>query len=206
MLRGLFERPNGVGSSLNIYMFRPKAIHHAIRTLIFDTPYFFARVKVIFYQLAHPNAPWLTSAAIRFLTSYLKKDMCGFEFGSGRSTKWLARRIDRLVSIEDDPVWYRRVQIDTRNLGVDYRFASTKSGCGEYIGHLTSFGDETFDLIVVDGSCRNQCIAACATKVRKRGVVVVDNSDMPLDLSPLAEFHRRSTGNGVWKTDIYIRP
>jgi hypothetical protein len=206
MFHGLFERPNGVGSRINIYMFSPKGICNALKSLMFDTPYFIARVKVIIYQLAHPKAPWLTSAAIRFLTSYLKKDMCGFEFGSGRSTKWLARRIDRLVSIEDDAVWYRRVQIDTRNLGVDYRFASTEAGCDEYVGHLASFGDETFDLIVVDGSCRNQCIAASATKVKKRGIVVVDNSDMPLDLRPLAGFRRHSTDNGVWRTDIYVRP
>lgn len=205
MFRGLFERPNGVGARVNIYMLGPKAVCNALRILIFDTPYFISRVNVIIYQLAHPNAPWLTSAANRFLTSYLKQDMVGFEFGSGWSTSWLARRINRLVSIEDDPVWHRRVQIETRNLAVDYRFASTTSGCAEYVGHLASFSDETFDVIVIDGSCRDQCIAAAAAKVKKGGIVVVDNSDMLLDLRPLAGFRRHSTDNGVWKTDIYVR-
>lgn len=206
MLRSFFAVPNGVGSGLNIYMFSPRRLGHLLRLVIHERAYFVARCRVILDQLLHPNDPWLTRDAIRFLERYLRRDMHAFEFGSGRSTKWFAQRVARLVSVEDDPVWYQRVNRELAGMDVDYRFAATTDGAGEYVGHLLSFPDATFDVVVIDGSCRSAAIAAAARKVKRGGVIVVDNADERYDLNPVREFSRHSTSNGVWQTDIYARP
>lgn len=206
MFRGFFSAPNGVGSGLNIYMFSPKRLGHLLHLVVHERAYFLARCRVILDQLLRPHDPWLTRDAIDLLKGYLRADMHAFEFGSGRSTRWLAARVGRLVSVEDDPVWYERVKRDLAGTSVDYRFAATTNGADDYVGQLLAYPDASFDLIVIDGSCRNACIAAAACKINPGGIIVIDNADQRYDLSPLDGFDRRSTSNGVWQTDIYIRP
>jgi hypothetical protein len=205
MFQGFFARPSGTGGGLNVYMFRPQRIWHALRLVCHERDYAIARTRVILDQVLHPGDPWLTRDAIRFLEGYLRPEMCGFEFGSGRSTKWFARRIARLVSVEDDPVWFQRVQGEVKNLTVDYRFASTVAGWQEYVGQVLAFPDTTFDFILIDGSCRDRCIAAAAAKVKLGGIVILDNADERRDVLPLKSFKRYSTSNGVWRTDIYTK-
>lgn len=205
MLKDFFTRPSGTGSKLNIYMFEPSRIRHALHLVLHEPSYAIARTRIIIDQLLHPNDPWLTREAISFFDGYLRSDMCGFEFGSGRSTRWLARRMARLISIEDDPSWFQRVRRDVENLNVDYRFASTAAGCREYVSQLLAFPDATFDLILIDGSCRDRCISAAATKIKPGGIVVLDNADEIRDVQPLQQFDKYSTNNGVWRTDIYTR-
>src|SRR5215472_12937868 len=205
MLRDFFEQPCGVGTGLNIRMFSPRRLKHLWKLLLHERRYLVARGRVIFDQLRHPSDPWLTRDAIEFLQQYLRQNMYGFEFGSGRSTKWLARRIGRLVSVEDNPIWYRRITQELVGLDVDYRFASSSIGCEGYVGPLLAFPDETFDFIIIDGNWRDACVAAAARKVKRSGIIVIDNADERRDVSPLGEFTRYPTDNGVWQTDIYVR-
>lgn len=84
------------------------------------------RIALGNYQRTHPEAPWLTPAAIALLERMLLPTDRGLEFGSGRSTLWFARRIGRLISVEDDPAWHDRIsrQLKELSLGnVDYLFA-----------------------------------------------------------------------------------
>lgn len=206
MLRGFFDKPYGNGSGLNIYMFGPRRWAHAVYLILSNPSYLVARIKVILDQLIHPSDPWLTRASIEFLEAYLHRGMSGFEYGSGRSTQWFARRVAHLVSVEDDPVWYDRVKASLTAFNVDYRFVDTGSGSADYVDQLLSFRDATFDFIVIDGSFRDPCIAAAADKVRPGGVVILDNADERRDVRPLHGFTRHSTDNGVWQTDLFVRP
>jgi hypothetical protein len=205
MFSSFFRKPVGVGSSLNIYMFHPSRIWHVLKLIFFEHKYFFARLQVIIYQFIHPDAPWLTQAAVSYLDLHIEKKMLGFEWGSGKSTQWFAKRLEKLVSIEDDPNWYDRVRHQVDALNVDYRFVPTDTERESYPNQILEFPDAYFDLIVVDGSCRNACIRAAFTKVKPRGMIVVDNADSEIDVSPLASLEKIMTDNGVWRTDIYIK-
>ena len=204
MFSSFFRKPFGVGSSLNIYMFRPARIWHALKLLFFEHKYFFARLQVIIYQFVHPDAPWLTKTAVSYLDQHIEKQMLGFEWGSGKSTQWFAKRLEKLVSVEDDRNWYDRVRHQIAGLNVDYRFVPTETDWESYANQILEFPDGHFDLIVVDGSCRDACIRAAVPKVRLGGMIVVDNADSQIDVSPLASLERMATDNGVWRTDIYI--
>ena len=62
--------------------------------------YLASRVAVTLYEWRHPDAPWLTRAAIAWLEAHLRPEHRGFEWGSGTGTLWFARRSASLVSVE----------------------------------------------------------------------------------------------------------
>lgn len=205
MFNTFFRKPYGVGSSLNIHMFRPDRVAHALRLALVERDYFYARCRVLAYQALHPHDPWLTERAIRFIKEFLTQEMTVVEFGSGRSTRWLARRVRRLISVEDDPIWQAQVAPRLRGLNVAYHLAR-KGDAASYLAPLLEIPDASADMILVDGSHRDRCVAAASHKVKPGGIIVVDNADLQIDVAPLDHFTRIETSNGVWRTDIYRRP
>ncbi len=108
------------------------------------------------YQARYPDRPWLTRESIVFLKSFLKPDMVGFEWGSGRSTPWFAKRCGLLVSIEDDAGWYATVREKVKDLSVDLVLTDAEDDGASYTGKILQYPDEHFDFIIVDGSYRDR--------------------------------------------------
>ena len=52
--------------------------------------YIFNRISVMIDQLRYKENPWITSSAVSILDSMLTSSDIGVEFGSGRSTLWIA--------------------------------------------------------------------------------------------------------------------
>ena len=117
-----------------------------------------------------------------------------FEYGSGASTVWLARRGAQIRSIEHHDAWFTLMQtrieryskIDLTlvpqdsKMSKDPLFHSQKEG---YLG--TSFeayvraisrAVKTYDLIVIDGRARAACLSVAAQHLAKDGLIVFDNS------------------------------
>jgi predicted O-methyltransferase YrrM len=206
MLR-LPAKPSGVGAPLNIYMFTPRAVARHISLLCSEPRYFRARLRVLLYQQLHPYAPWLTADAIELLQRYLKPSMTGFEWGSGRSTVWLSKRLRSLVSVEHDPIWFQRVSKWLRRAhvnNVDYRLLPTRPD-NRYVAAICDFPEESFDFILVDGQCRSECLAAAVPKVKRDGLIVLDNADEGYEAPAGAALTRISTDNQVWRTDILAK-
>ncbi|MBR8826523.1 MAG: hypothetical protein DSM107014_01225 [Gomphosphaeria aponina SAG 52.96 = DSM 107014] len=61
--------------------------------------------------------PWITFPAIELLENFLTNDMKVFEYGSGGSTLFFARRVSEVVSVEHDKSWFNDVskQIEKHN-------------------------------------------------------------------------------------------
>lgn len=66
---------------------------------LFRPFYVAGRFQNWLYEKRHPDHPWLSPGAIAWLEQNLRPHMRGFEWGSGRSTLWLARRLTSLTSI-----------------------------------------------------------------------------------------------------------
>lgn len=203
-----FARPYGVGAPLNIHMFFPLRLLGHVATVIRRPRYALDRMLVMLFQLRHPDAPWLTAEAVSLLKERLRLDTSGFEWGSGASTLWFARRMGHLVSVEHVPAWHADV---TRMLGaagltnVDYRLLATSGAPSPYVEAVAAFPDGHFDFILVDGEQRLACMAAAVPKLKRGGVLVLDNADQYGDIAGVAELRRRPTFNGVWRTDLYFR-
>ncbi len=136
-----------------------------------------------------PTEPWITREAVEFLRKYLTKEMNVVEFGSGSSTRWIAERVKRLVSIENDKQWYEEVKKDISDLtNVHYILVevdeySTDDEKKKYTNILNTYGAplsssrEFFDLILVEGRLRSKTIIATSEKVINGGILMLDNAE-----------------------------
>jgi hypothetical protein len=123
--------------------------------------------------------PWLTYPAISFLQKRLEGKAAGlsvFEYGSGNSTLWWSKQVQRVVSCEHDPQWsaYFRSQLPPN---VEYIHRDRNAGYAQTIKEV----DGPFDVVVIDGVERNACAEhlteALSTALSQGGIVVWDNSD-----------------------------
>jgi hypothetical protein len=116
--------------------------------------------------------PWFTYPAIDFLDSVVRPDWTVFEWGSGNSTLWWAARTAHVVSVEDDAAWYaevvKQVRPNSRSLFKQGR---------DYFEALRAYPDAAFDVIVIDGSSRNDCALVAPDKLKPGGLIVFDNAD-----------------------------
>jgi hypothetical protein len=138
------------------------------------------RVRLIAYERRHPDAPWLASEAVAFLEQWLRPDLVGFEWGSGRSTVWFARRVRHLISIEHDPHWYEEVKnrLDQKDVAhkVTFRCVPIDDGAvahpSHYVAAISDQEDSALDFCLIDGvtRLRAQCALACLPKLTTGGI------------------------------------
>ena len=118
--------------------------------------------------------PWLTYPAIDFLTERLPRLECVFEYGSGNGTLWWATKSERVRAVENDPEWYEKMKkVLPRN--VELYFEDISSGTGYEEKVLVD--EYYYDVIVIDGRRRNNCMAQSVKRIKPNGVIILDNSD-----------------------------
>lgn len=153
--------------------------------------------------------PWYTYGAIEYLRQFDFSQAMVFEFGAGNSSFFWAERAMKVVSVESEPGWFERVSSGSpKNLEIRLR-----TDRDSYIGFLLEH-KEDFDIIAIDGRWRNACIATAPAKLRKGGIIILDNSDR----YPAATEGLRQAGffqidfNGLgpvnqyaWTTSFFIR-
>ena len=207
------------------------------RTIRHWTPHYVVnRLVWAVQERLHPQEPWLTRQACDFIGRWLKPEHHGIEWGSGRSTLWLASHMGRLISIEHDSVWYQQIQdrLKTDQIkNVDYRFASTTQTTGagiiRYEDVALELQDATLDFALVDGQLRDLCVGNVLGKLKPGGLLVLDNAEQfishpsysPSSLSQkgakmtdrwqaltqqLSTWNCTWTSNGVFDTAMFIKP
>jgi len=136
---------------------------------------------------------WVSLPCIRWLERYLRPDMKVFEWGSGASTVYFAKRVERVVSVEHDGNWYRKTGktmsvSGIRNVRRIYRplnvenpkadgMVLSRTLCRSYAGAIKSFPDGYFDVILVDGKGRVECMSLARKKVKRGGIVILDDAE-----------------------------
>jgi hypothetical protein len=135
----------------------------------------------------HPEVPVMVANAVLILDSWLKPTDRGLEWGSGRSTTWLASRVGHLVTVEHDPGWHARVARDLQSRGlatkVDYRLVEApydqlaEPADHPYAAIAEEIEDGTLDFAVVDGQMRLRCVEKAPTKLKSGGLLVLDGAN-----------------------------
>jgi hypothetical protein len=148
------------------------------------------------------RAPWIVYAARAHVMSRLARGDRVFEYGSGGSTLWFADQGCEVVSVEHDFAWHHRVVDKLEGherarvtcllaLPEPARDASepAENGFGSeddrykglsfenYVSTIDSHADESLDIVLVDGRARSACLLRSWPKVRKGGLLVLDDSD-----------------------------
>jgi len=154
--------------------------------------------------------PWFTYSAIHFLNSVDLNGKRVFEYGSGYSTLYFRNRLADVTSVEDNQFW--KDKIEGMSPSVNKSLILYREGI-EYVNAPLSF-DHTFDLIVVDGSFREECVKVAIRALSNNGMIILDNSDGYVSE---AELLRKSgflqipfLGPGpmsavLWETSLFIK-
>lgn len=140
--------------------------------------------------------PWLVPEAVKWLNNYLKKDMIVFEWGSGSSTIYISKRVKRIISIEHDSKWHKKVsrKIKKKNIlncelilkqpqvsNEKKYISSDKNYKGlsfeNYCKAIDSFPDKSFDLVIIDGRARPSCVFHALNKVKNKAYLILDDSN-----------------------------
>ncbi|WP_322921830.1 class I SAM-dependent methyltransferase [Nocardioides renjunii] len=145
--------------------------------------------------LVELDVPWWTYRAAAEVHAWLTArpaPVTVFEYGSGASTVWLARRADRVHSVEHhagfagqmqqalaehphavvrvvEPVGSPRPVVPSRkegHAGLDFE---------SYVGAIDEVPG-SFDLVVIDGRAREACLEAAVGRLAPDGMIVFDNS------------------------------
>lgn len=158
--------------------------------------YVLNRLALMRDERLHPDWPWLTRDAIGILRSWLHPTDSGLEFGSGRSTVWLARRVKRLVSVEHNLAWYHSVNARLEALQlldsvVDHRLredgVTGRDDCS-YVAVARTIPPASLDFCLVDGVAREHCVVGSIDLLKPGGLLILDNANwyipFPFDHPP----------------------
>ena len=123
--------------------------------------------------------PWYTYPCVAFIDERLHSGMTVFEYGSGYSTLYYSSKVNKVVSVESDLTWFEMMKDAIAEKGIlnaEVHYIDLKSLSGEhYVKAIKSFGEE-FDIVVVDGDFRNECLIMAFERLSKGGVIILDNS------------------------------
>ncbi|MEO0137827.1 MAG: hypothetical protein ABIL86_09895 [candidate division WOR-3 bacterium] len=154
---------------------------------LFKPRYLFYRIRGKLFEIMHPEVPWLGNSAILFLDNWLKPSDIGFEWGSGRSTIWIGRKVKHLISIEDKQDWYIKIKeeiaINGLNGKIDLRFIpcelkeQDEPESHPYADIILNYPDAYFDFILIDRNIRSLCMERAIEKIKQGGLLILDNAN-----------------------------
>jgi len=155
-------------------------------------------------QALRNGEPWIVPAALTALEQVLQDDWMVFEWGSGGSTVYWARRCKFVVSVEHNQEWLARTHELLRKLAAPRNRVQLmwfKRGeddtFKEYASAIEPWPPAAFDLVYVDGeaSSRGWCLTAALPRVKLGGYLLLDNSD----------WLKRDLGDGWERQDFVER-
>jgi len=159
------------------------------------------------------KVPWIVSDAVSFIEENIKPTDSVFEYGSGGSTLWFAKKAQSVISVEHDKGWATKIsscaqenvkvlfippdeKLDKNYLSEAIKGKSFKS----YASSIDCFSQ--FDWIIIDGRTRVWCAKHALCKIKK--FIVLDDSDR----SYYSEVHEIMKGfkRRVFSGDLATRP
>ena len=118
--------------------------------------------------------PWVTYSFIDFIENRLNKNMVLFEYGAGNSTIYYSSKVKEVHTVEHDIAWFKKVSqglpknVQIENVALEYG--------GKY--SFTSQKKEIkYDIIIVDGRDRVNCLINSIKSLKEDGVLVLDDSE-----------------------------
>ena len=118
--------------------------------------------------------PWYTYPAIEYLSQFDYQDKKIFEFGCGYSSAFWASRALKVISVEDNPLWYNKWQQEFHQDNLEIKLREE----GDiYEDAILEDCEEKYDIIVIDGKRRVECCKTAILKLAQGGIIILDDSD-----------------------------
>lgn len=116
--------------------------------------------------------PWFSFPAIHYLEQLDLTGIMVFEYGTGNSSLFWIRKGCTLRAVELVSEWADYVRNNTN----DKALIQHEPDIEKYVSAASSYDNE-FDIIVVDGAERAACARHAVTKIKKNGIIILDNSE-----------------------------
>lgn len=198
----------------------------------FSFKYFKAKIESYITGIIHPDWPWWPKDAVDICNQLLRAEDIVIEYGSGRSTIWLAKRCNSLTSVEHNHNWYMSVrgQISSYNISnIDLIYAPLGETVTKneelYLEPLTRLEAESIDIVIIDGKRRALTALNSISKLKHGGVLIIDdshryfpersNGKIPNILDKeiwesvfnlIKDWRSLRTSDGLHATDFYFKP
>jgi SAM-dependent methyltransferase len=118
--------------------------------------------------------PWCTYSFNDFIDGRLENSFDILEFGSGNGTLYYAKKANKVKAIENNKDWFGKVKKSMPdNVELIYKECVPN---GEY-SKICSLSNDKFDLIIVDGRDRVNCVKNSYKFLKDDGVLILDDSE-----------------------------
>lgn len=117
--------------------------------------------------------PWMVPAFVEWIEPRLTKEMTVWEFGSGNSTLWFARRVKQISTVEHHKLWADALRpIRSKNTAHWFIPANVED-------HYPFIHPSTLspDILIVDGMQRDACIQNALPQLKPNTLIILDNSE-----------------------------
>lgn len=151
--------------------------------------------------------PWMTYPFIEFITKTLQPNHRIFEFGSGSSTLFFAKKVEKVIALESDKKWHEIMrrklsEANVKNVELilmedalenseyeNFVKNHTKQKTEDSIKNLSEqeasdsfIGDlasQKFDFIIIDSLKRFACAQNSIAALKPDGAIILDDSERP---------------------------
>ncbi len=117
--------------------------------------------------------PWMNYPFLGFIKTRLNKNQNLFEFGSGYSTVFFAKKLKSVTSVEYDKEWFEKAKEMTKSFSnTEIIFQELNDNYPKAIGKT----ERKFELIIIDGRKRVQCALNSFEHLTSDGILILDDS------------------------------
>ena len=114
--------------------------------------------------------PMYTYPCYEYLNSMDWEGADVFEYGTGFSTIWWKNHGANIYGVEHNKNWYEKIN------GKELGYITLENSIHNY-PHSINIFDKQFDVIVIDGLVRYQCVPPALKNLKSGGIIIFDNSD-----------------------------
>lgn len=143
----------------------------------------------------------IVESADKWLQDYINPQMKVFEYGSGSSTLYFGNNAQLIVSIEHSPDKFYKLESHVKKVRSNFvyklvqpiedptpfpyshvSYGSTHKNYlyhsfKNYVNYINVYLDDYFDIISINGMSRASCIVASGWKVKKGGIIILNDSE-----------------------------
>jgi hypothetical protein len=121
--------------------------------------------------------PWFSYPMNDFLDKKLTQNLSILEYGAGNSTRYFKDKVKMIISIESNEHWYKIVSEDLSQCNnVKIYFEPLENGSIGYIEKPKEL-NRKFDIIIIDGMHRKECLTFSLDYLSEKGVLIVDDTN-----------------------------
>jgi predicted O-methyltransferase YrrM len=155
--------------------------------------------------------PWYTHPTLEMLDTLDLSDKIVFEFGVGDSSIWWGRRCKKLYGVEYTKQWVDHVNENVKaTIEHNQNFIKYTpdwqpidlDNPDNYVHSISKHGIK-FDIIIIDGGDREECVEPALANIKEGGMIIFDNWMQPSVCVQSGKIQERLL---AFKHDIYHQP